>query len=149
MKDSATLTSKTDLYERVTARILDDLSIGTRPWVKPWTATHAAGPVSRPRRHTGEAYRGVNVPLLWSEAAGRGFSSPTWMTYRQALDLGGQVRRSETGTGIVYASVYKKTDTTESGDEEERSIPFLKTYTVFNADQIDGLPDTFKAKAWS
>jgi antirestriction protein ArdC len=61
MKSSATPTSKTDLYERVTTRILDDLSTGTRPWVKPWTATRVAGPVTRPLRHTGEAYRGLSL----------------------------------------------------------------------------------------
>ena len=134
---------KTDLYERITARIVDDLSNGTRPWLKPLTAT-APGPQARPRSCNGEPHQGINTLLLWSDAAARGFASPSWMTYRQALELGGQVRRGEAGTGIVYASAYEKTEKTEAGVEEERSIPFLKAYTVFNADQVDGLPERFK-----
>ena len=76
---SSAATLKTDLYERVTARIVESLSKGTRPWLKPWTTT-ATGPLARPTRCTGEHYRGVNVLLLWSEAAQRDFASPTWMT---------------------------------------------------------------------
>ena len=145
MKSSTSATPKTDLYERVTACILASLSNGARPWLKPWT-TATAGPLARPIRHNGERFRGVNVVLLWSEAAARGFVSPAWMTYRQAQELGGQVRRAEAGTGIVYAGTYQKAETTEAGEEDERSIPFLKTYSVFNVDQIDGLPDRFKIK---
>ena len=143
MTSSSTPTPKADLYERITTRILNDLSNGTRPWLKPWNST-APGPLARPTRCNGEPYQGINVLLLWSEAAARGFASPTWMTYRQALELGGQVRRGEAGTGIVYASAYEKTETTEAGGEEERSIPFLKAYIVFNVDQVDGLPARFK-----
>ena len=146
MSSSFATTPKTDLYERITARIVDDLSNGTRPWLKPWTAT-APEPLARPTRCNGEPYQGINVLLLWSEAAARGYASPSWMTYRQALELGGQVRRGEAGTGIVYASAYEKTKTTEAGVEEERSIPFLKAYTVFNADQVDGLPERFNKTA--
>jgi len=135
-------TPKTDLYTRVTDRILAELDAGTRPWVKPWTTT--AGRVSRPRRANGTPYRGINVLLLWAEAVDQGYSSSTWMTYKQAQALGAQVRKGEAGALVVYADRFTKTETTDKGEEVEREIPFLKGYTVFNVDQIDGLPEAVR-----
>lgn len=82
----------------------------------------------------------MNVLLLSSEAEARGFSSPVWMTFKQALELGGALRKGETGSKVVFASRFKKTETDASGDAVDREIPFLKSDTVFNAEQIDGLP---------
>lgn len=144
----ATPTSpRSDLYTRVTKYILTDLECGVRTWTKPWSTAHAAGQVSRPQRATGEAYRGINILLLWSEAIARGFDASIWMTYRQAQALGGQVRKGEKGTTIVYANRTVRTETDETGADIERQIPFLKAYTVFNVDQVDGLPDRFQAPA--
>ena len=145
MKSSTAPTQKSDLYQRVTDRILLDLSSGTRPWVKPWTAT-ASGPLVRPCRHGGEPYRGINVLLLWAEASARGFASCIWMTYRQAQELGGQVRREETGTGVVYASTYKKADNTGASEEEEQatycdsyvSVPGSKPTAWVECVKLDG-----------
>lgn len=131
-----------DLYSRITNRIIAELEQGVRPWLKPWTSGQTGGPVARPLRHNGEPYSGINVVLLWTEAVARGFQSPTWMTFRQALALGGHVRKGETGTTVVYANRVTKTDTDDSGAEIERQIAFLKPYTVFCVDQIDGLPAT-------
>lgn len=132
-----------DLYTRITDRIIEDLERGVRPWFKPWSTKPTAGHVGRPLRHNGQAYSGINVVLLWSEAVARSFTSPTWMTFRQALALGGHVRKSETGSMVVYANRLTKTETDEKGDEVEREIAFLKAYTVFCVDQIVGLPDQF------
>lgn len=137
-------TPKADLYSRVTDRILAELDAGTRPWVKPWTVAGTAGQISRPRRANGTPYRGINVLLLWGEAVDHGYSSSTWMTYKQAQALGGQVRKGETGALVVYADRFTKTETTDKGEEVEREIPFLKGYTVFNVDQIDGLPEAYR-----
>lgn len=134
-------TPKADLYTRVTDRILAELDAGTRPWVKPWTAASTAGQISRPRRANGTPYRGINVLLLWCEAVDCGYSASTWMTYKQAQALGAQVRKGETGALVVYADRFTKTETTDKGEEVEREIPFLKGYTVFNVEQIDGLPE--------
>jgi hypothetical protein len=102
--------------------------------------------VSRPSRHDGTPYRGVNVLLLWRAATENGYAAPHWMTYRQAQELGGQVRQGERGALVVYANTIKKTETDErTGEEAEVEIPFLKGYTVFNAEQIDGLPDRYRA----
>jgi antirestriction protein ArdC len=133
-------TSRPDLYSRVTNAIVADLERGVRPWTKPWSAEHLAGRISRPLRHSGEPYSGINVILLWAEAVARGFAAPTWMTFRQALALGAHVRKGEHGATVVYANRFTRTETGDDGRDVEREIPFLKAYTVFNVEQIDGLP---------
>jgi antirestriction protein ArdC len=139
--------NRADLYARVTGRIVADLEAGVRPWFKPWSAGHAAGRITRPLRHNGTPYSGINVLLLWSEAMARGFTAPLWMTFRQALQLGAHVRKGETGSLVVYADRVIKKETDEKGEDVERSIPFLKGYTVFNVEQIDGLPALYIAPA--
>lgn len=134
---------RADIYERITETIVADLEKGVRPWMKPWSAGGLEGRITRPLRHTGEAYTGINVLLLWSESLNRGFEAPLWMTYRQAGQIGAQVRQGETGATVVYASRFTKTETDARGDEVERDIPYFKTYTVFNCDQIDGLPEHY------
>lgn len=135
------------IYARVTDAIIAELEKGVRPWTKPWSATHLAGQVTRPLRCTGEPYKGVNVMLLWSEAVAHGYSAPIWMIFRQALALGGHVRKGEHGATIVYADRIQRAETDLEGDEAVRSIPFLKAYTVFNVEQVEGLPDPFYALA--
>lgn len=79
-------TTQADVYTRVTAALLAALDAGTRPWMQPWNAAHAAGPVSRPLRHNSQPYSGVNVLMLWMEATAKGYSTPIWMTYHQAKE---------------------------------------------------------------
>lgn len=134
---------RSDLYSRITDKIIAELEQGVRPWIQPWTTTNAADRITRPLRHNGEPYSGINVLLLWSEAIARGFASPTWMTFRQALEFGAAVRKGETGTTVVFASSFIRTETNDTGQEIEHDIPFLKAYTVFNADQITGLDPRF------
>jgi antirestriction protein ArdC len=137
--------SRPDLYSRVTQAIVADLEQGVRPWTRPWSAEHLAGRISRPLRSTGEAYSGVNVILLWAESVARGFTAPIWITFRQALALGGHVRKGEHGATVVYANRITRTETGSGGEDIERSIPFLKAYTVFNVEQVEGLPAHFHA----
>lgn len=132
--------SRKDVYTRVTDRIIADLEKGVRSWLKPWSAAHPAGSVTRPLRHNGTPYRGVNVVLLWGEAMEKGYSAPLWMTYKQAQELGGQVRKGEKGSLVVFANSITRTETNERGEDTEREIPFMKGYTVFCVEQIDGLP---------
>jgi antirestriction protein ArdC len=135
---------RADIYERVTASIIADLERGTRPWVKPWT-TQSAGAALRPLRHDGTPYRGINIVLLWSAASDHGYSSLTWMTYRQAHALGGQVRKGETGSLVVFANRIEREDRDPpTGEKTMRTIAVMRGYTVFNCDQIDGLPDCFR-----
>ena len=103
--------------------------------------------MSRPLRAEGKPYRGVNVLMLWASAMEKGYGSPIWMTYRQAAELGGQVRKGEKGSLVVYAASVTKTVTDDKGEAEEKEIPFMKGYTVFNVEQIDGLPGHYYATA--
>jgi antirestriction protein ArdC len=127
---------RADVYSRVTAKIIADLEQGVRPWLKPWNAEHAAGRITRPLRATGQAYKGVNVLMLWGDAVLKGFSCPIWMTYRQATELNGQVRKGEHGSLVVYADRITRTEAGESGESVEREIPFMKGYTVFNCERV-------------
>lgn len=132
---------KTDIYTRVTNTIITHLENGTRPWVKPWRTS----PARMPLRHNGTPYRGINTLMLWGEAIAKGYEAPIWMTFRQANELGANVRKGEKGSLVVYASKITRTEADEaSGEENERDIPFLKGYIVFNAEQIEGLPQLFQ-----
>ena len=136
---------RADIYTRITDRIVEDLEQGVRPWMKPWSAANTHSRISRPMRHNGLPYSGMNVLLLWSEQVSRGFSSSMWMTFKQALELGGAVRKGETGSTVVFASRFTKSVADGNGNDVDREIPFLKAYSVFNVEQIDGLPDTYHA----
>jgi antirestriction protein ArdC len=137
-------TPRQDVYTRVTNRIIEALEQGVRPWMKPWDAEHAAGRITRPLRHCGTPYQGINVLMLWAAAVEEGYSAPIWMTYRQAARLGGQVRKGERGQMVVYAGrLARKEIDEDTGEETEAAIPYLKGYMVFNAEQIDGLPAEF------
>jgi antirestriction protein ArdC len=139
---------KQDIYTRITNEIVSHLERGVRPWVKPWNAEHASGRITRPLRHNGKPYSGINVLSLWASAMAQNFAAPIWMTFKQATELDGHIRKGEKGSLVVYAdSITRKETDEKTGDEIEREIPFLKGYTVFNVEQIDGLPAVYYAKA--
>ena len=139
--------TRTDLYSRVTQAMIADLQRGVRPWLKPWNAEHAAGPITRPLRANGQPYKGINVLSLWESALSQHFAAPIWMTFKQAKELGADVRKGSRGTPVVYADRFTKTETGDDGQETERRIPFLKSYAVFNVEQIEGLPPHYCAPA--
>src|SRR6056297_4102751 len=140
--------NRADIYTRITDQIVTALEQGIKPWTQPWNAAHVAGPVSRPLRHNGQPYNGINILTLWASSMERHFAAQIWMTFKQAKELGGHVRKGEKGAPVVYANTLVKTETDErTGEEEERAIPFMKGYTVFNVEQIDGLPDHYYAAA--
>jgi antirestriction protein ArdC len=139
--------NRVDIYTRVTEKIVADLEQGVRPWLKPWNASHAAGRISRPLRFNGVPYQGINILMLWASAEEAGFECPYWLTFQQAKELGGFVRKGEQGAPVVYANSFKKTETTDEGQEVEAEIPYLKQYTVFNATQVEGLPGHYYALA--
>jgi antirestriction protein ArdC len=139
---------KQDNYSRITNQIVSHLEQGVRPWVKSWNAEHAAGRITRPLRHNGKPYSGINVLSLWASAMTQNFVAPIWMTFRQAAELDAHIRKGEKGSLVVYADCITPKETDDkTGDEIDREIPFLKGYTVFNVEQIDGLPETYYAKA--
>jgi antirestriction protein ArdC len=138
---------RSDVYTRVTDAIIADLEKGVRPWLQPWNAAHAAGPITRPLRASGQSYKGINVLMLWASAMTQNFASPIWMTFKQAKELNASVRKGSKGSLVVYADRITRTETAEDGEENERDIYFMKGYTVFNVEQIEGLPPHFYATA--
>ena len=141
-------TEKQDIYTRITNQIVSHLEKGVRPWVRPWNAEHAAGRITRPLRHNGKPYSGINVLSLWASAMAQNFAAPIWMTFKQASELDAHIRKGEKGSLVVYADSITRKETDErTGDEIDREIPFLKGYTVFNVEQIEGLPEVYYANA--
>jgi antirestriction protein ArdC len=129
-----------DVYQSVTDKIVAQLEAGTRPWAPSWTGGGCLPPL--PIRSNGKPYRGVNILLLWSAMVERGYTQRRFVTFKQALDLGGNVRKGEKSTPVVYFGVTEKED--DSG--EAREVRFLKTYAAFNVEQCEGLPgDLFDA----
>jgi antirestriction protein ArdC len=123
------------------------LESGVRPWVKPWRDGAAPGErFVRPLRVTGQAYRGINTVNLWAASMTRDFASPYWLTYRGAKELGVYVREGETGELAFYVGRQTRTKVNKQGEEVTNTFSFLKSYFVFNADQIDGLPDHYRAQ---
>ena len=138
--------TRRDVYQTITDQIIEELERGVRPWRKPWSADHMAGRVLLPLRHNGVPYRGVNVLALWMAALAKGYHSPIWMTFKQAIDLGGAVRKGERASLTVYANSLTRTNTNEAtGEATESEIHYMKGYSVFNTEQIDGLPAQFYA----
>lgn len=136
-------TDKTDIYSRITNKIIADLERGELTWRKPWSAEHLAGNVTRPLRWNDVPYTGVNTLVLWATAAEKGYAHPHWMTFKQACDMKANVRKGEKGTQVVYADKLTKEETGDDGETKTSRIPFLKCYTVFNVAQIEGLPEAF------
>ncbi|HEX4693600.1 ArdC family protein [Sphingomonas sp.] len=145
-RDDEAREPRASLYDDVTRRIVAELEAGRVPWVQPWGRIGGAA-AGLPRNAVSDrAYSGINVLILWGAVIERGYRSQAWLTFRQALDAGGAVRKGERGTTIVYADRFtpesERTRARDSGDRA-RTIAFLKRFTVFNVAQIDGLPDGF------
>ncbi|MBQ8101707.1 MAG: DUF1738 domain-containing protein [Afipia sp.] len=140
---------RANLYTEITDKIIAELEAGRVPWVQPWGTAAVKAPLAMPRNATTQRrYSGINVLILWGAVIERGFTGQSWLTFRQALGLGGHVRKGERGTTVVYADRFTPEDerrrAAETG-EEPGAIPFLKRFTVFNTDQCDGLPEEIAA----
>ena len=133
---------KADIYQTVTDSIINMLESGVRPWAPGHNAKDCGLPVI-PTRACGTAYRGINVALLWGAAEMKGYRHQTWMTFNQAKALGGCVRKGERATPVVYWGTFKaQADDADDGEEGKARL-FAKSYSVFNVEQIDGLPERF------
>ena len=132
-----------DLYQSVTDKVIVELEEGCVPWVQPWGVDQATAIGLPTNGATGNHYSGINILLLWGTAIEGGHSCQTWLTFKQALSLGGNVKKGERGAMVVYADRFTPKDersrAQETG-EEARQVAFLKRYTVFNADQCENLP---------
>src|SRR6266700_1544385 len=126
---------RASLYTEITDKIIAELEAGRIPWVQPWGTAAIKAPLAMPRNaSTQRGYSGINVLILWGAVIEHGFSGQSWLTFRQALGLGGHVRKGERGTTVVYADRFTPDDerrrAAEAG-EEPGAIPFLKRFTVF------------------
>ena len=138
-----------NIYREITNKIIAELERGIVPWVQPWTSSRQLCPLSLPVNGlTRRSYSGINILLLWSALEERGFASPYWVTFKQCIAMGGSVRKGEKGTHVYFADKFvpqkEKTRAEETGDEPN-AIAFLKRYTVFNAEQCEGLPKALMA----
>jgi antirestriction protein ArdC len=127
---------KRDFYAEVSARIVAELEAGAAPWIKPWSASPGANTPCN--AVSNRPYSGCNVVLLWMAQAA-GYRTPRFLTFKQALELGGHVRKGERGTKVYFV---KQLQIREDADEAPaRLVPMMREYTVFNVDQCAGLPD--------
>src|SRR5712692_8938736 len=117
------------VYEIVTAQVIRQLESGVAPWRKPWRTLPPVNLISK------KVYRGINVFLL----AFAGYGSQYWRTFNQAKQLGGNVRRGEHGTKIVFWKCNTRETESADGEIEEHKSAFLRYYTVFNLEQTEGL----------
>ena len=142
-----------DFYKEVTNKIIAALENNTRPWVQPWNG----GILPIPMRHNNRLYQGINTLILWQAASDGGYNSPYWMTFKQAKLLGGNIKKGEKAATIFYASSCTLGNNEKEDEQKERSgqnlalnqeqksiyKKFMKSYKVFNANQIDGLQEKY------
>jgi antirestriction protein ArdC len=132
---------KFDVYQSVTDRIIAELEQGIVPWVKPWKSENLKGfniglPMNaKSKRH----YNGINILLLWIAMMANGYASQYWTTYKGAIALGGNVRKGEKSTVIVYYDRFTPKLINGQPNDEEEAIWYMKTYLVWNLDQCDGI----------
>jgi antirestriction protein ArdC len=133
-----------NLYQEITDRIISELEQGRFPWVQPWGAANAN--LGLPKNAaTARRYSGINILILWGTVIEKSFRGQKWLTFRQALTLGGCVRKGEKGTTVFYADRFipkSELERAQKTGDDPSAISFLKRFTVFNVEQCDGLPET-------
>jgi antirestriction protein ArdC len=132
---------KVDINKELTDKIIQLIESGnTLPWEQPWISVF-------PLRENGQAYKGKNLLLLLVQMSLKEYSNPTWITYKQAESLGTFVKKSERGTLIEYwSNITKKQDDNEDTDAENSSFLMCRTYSVFNVEQLDSVPEKYQQK---
>jgi antirestriction protein ArdC len=133
-----------DIYDEITAKVIVQLEAGTLPWVQPWQSRTGSAFNGMPANAaTGRGYSGVNVLLLWIAQFDAGYNASQWVTFKQALDMGGHVRKGERATTAVFANTFipkGEGERSAQTGETPRAVPFLKRFAVFNVEQCEGLP---------
>lgn len=124
-----------EISESVTASIVAQLEKGTVPWIRPWQTKGRQIPTNIA---SNKPYRGINTLMLWLASTVNGFGDNRWLTFKQALDLGGNVRKGEKGTKVIFWKILEK-DNKKTGEKDK--IPMARTYTVFNYCQCENLPE--------
>ena len=133
---------RASLYDSVTSRIIAELEAGRLPWVQPWGRSGGASAALPHNAYSGRAYSGINILILWGAVIEAGWPSQGWLTFRQALEAGGNVRKGERGTTVVYADRFipkGEADRAAREGGDAKAVAFLKSFTVFNVAQCEGL----------
>lgn len=148
-RDARSGADRTSLYDDITNKIIAELEARRVPWVQPWGTAAAKAPLAMPANAaTGRQYSGINVLILWGAVIEHGFPVQSWLTFRQALSLGGHVRKGEHGTTVVYADRFipdeEKRRAQETG-EEAQAIPFLKRFAMRTKDGVATLSDLVRS----
>jgi len=123
---------KLDLYDKITNSIIENLEKGTPPWKQPWIGNTML-PYSF---KTGVEYQGINILQLWNAQNENNYSTQAWLTYKQAQEMGGNVKKGEKATQCIF---YKQLDIKDKITDEEKSIPMIRPFWLFNLDQIEGI----------
>ena len=136
MSNSQNTAPRADVYQRVTDEIVNAIESGIGSYQMPWTVRQDKGfsPISV---GSAKLYRGINTLVLWAQSQSKGYGSAFWGTYQQWAQLGGQVRKGEHGSPVVYWGTYEKQTDEGDGDTLRHGL-FAKGYTVFNIEQVDG-----------
>lgn len=138
----ASVSKHVDHYQSITASILEALDQGVRPWSKPWKTTSGADRLDSAlpfNAASGRNYRGLNVPLLWSVAQTKAYSRHVWISFKQAQELGGHVRKGEKATQVFYFQFLEREQQGDDGQPQQVRIPLIRAFPVFNVDQTDGV----------
>jgi len=133
-----------DLNAEIAGKIVEALEGDVVPWLQPWSGNARFSGLPRNAK-TKRAYSGINVLILWIVAADKGYASSEWLTFKQAKELGAKVRKGEKATQVIYYKPLEFTERNEKGELESKTIPLLRTYYVFNLDQVDDLPKNYSA----
>jgi antirestriction protein ArdC len=143
----STPAQRRDHYQELTDKIIAALDSGTAPWRRPWDKAAAGGAAAPINAATGHRYRGINLFVLGMSPLAFASNDPRWCSYRQAAARGWQVRKGEKATPVYFYKPIEIEDQTTDGGRETRRIPMLRTFSVFHASQIDGIPTLAPAVA--
>lgn len=129
-------------YQIITNSILAALEQGVKPWARPWTTKAGAEILDAGlpfNAASGRNYRGLNVPMLWAAASVNGYTRHAWVSYKQAQELGGNVRKGERSTLVFFFKFLEREDRSDDGSTEQVRIPLIRAYPVFHVDQCEGI----------
>jgi antirestriction protein ArdC len=133
-----------NIYREITTKIIAELERGIVPWVQPWSSSKRRCPLGLPVNGlTRRSYSGINILLLWAAFEDKGFASLFWLTFKQCIAMGGSVSKGEHGTHVYFADKFvpqKEQQRAKDEGTDPSAIHFLKRYSVFNAEQCEGLP---------
>jgi antirestriction protein ArdC len=136
--------SQIDIYQAVTDRVVAALELGNIPWITPWNVSPEQ--TIPANLSSGHRYRGINVLLLNMTQIAQGYPLNRWLTFHQAKSLGASVRKGEHGSTVVFFKMLEVEDRVKAGTADRKVVPLLRSFTVFNAAQVDGLPEALTSR---